>query len=251
VYVPLDIALFAIVLTAAITTGVTGFGFNLISVPLLALYLDARAAVVVSLVLGVVASTLMLLPNEVRRHIDGRLALLLFGFSLLGLPIGVLLFTRASPSLLKLAIGLITVAYAAPLLWSNRAPSGGHIYLGAAAGFVGGVLASSTGLSGPPAIVFAHSKGLEPMALRATMAAYVLLVTLVTLPLLAMSGWLSTGKLDSTLPLIPAVFVGILVGRALFNRLPIHIFHRIVVYSLVVMGVANLVGVALSHQSLL
>jgi hypothetical protein len=246
-HVPLDIALFVIVLAAALTTGVTGFGFNLVSVPLLALYLDARSAVVVSLVLGVFASALLLIPADVRSHIDRRIALLLFGFSLLGLPIGVLLFTVASPTLLKLAIGLITVAYAAPLLWSNRARSRGHLYLGAVAGFVGGVLASSTGLSGPPAIVFAHSRGLQPATLRATLAAYVLLVTLVTLPLLAMTGWLNSEKLSGSVLLIPAVLVGVFVGRALFHRLPMHIFQRIVVLSLVVMGVANLVAAALSR----
>jgi uncharacterized membrane protein YfcA len=238
---PVDVVLLLIVLAAALTAGLTGFGFNLVSVPLLALYLDPRSAVVVSLLLGVVASGMLLLSPDTRALIEGRLTLLLFGFSLLGLPIGVLLFSTVSPNALKVAIGLITLVYGLPLLWSHRFRITAHAYVGAAAGLAGGILASSTGLSGPPAIVFVHAQRLQPARLRATLAAYVFLVTVMSLPLLMVTGSVNQGRVVAALPLIPAVVIGVLIGRALFTKVAAHLFEKLVIAALVVMGLADLV----------
>ena len=239
-----DAVLLLIIFGSALTTGLTGFGFNLVSVPLLALYLEPRTAVVISLLLGVAASAILLIPGETRREVDTKLALLLFGSSVVGLPLGVALFTHASPNLLKAGIGVITLAYALPLLWTRRFRLSLQPGYGVVAGFMGGVLASSTGLSGPPAIVFVHSRNLEPARMRATLALYVLLVTIATLPLLWYAGWLSTSRTAPVLPLIPAAVVGVVAGRLLFRRLPAGAFHTIVVAALLLMGVANLVASA-------
>lgn len=238
---PVDLVLLLVVLAAALTAGLTGFGFNLVSVPLLALYLDPRSAVIVSLLLGVVASGMLLLSPDTRARIEGRLTLLLFGFSLLGLPIGVLLFSTVSPNVLKMAIGAITLAYALPLLWSHRVGISVHTYIGAVAGLAGGILTSSTGLSGPPAIVFVHSQRLQPARLRATLAAYVLLVTVMSLPMLMLTGSVSQERLIVAMPLIPAVVIGVLIGRALFSKLPGQLFEKLVIAVLVVMGLADLI----------
>lgn len=238
--------LFVVVFAAAAATGLTGFGFNLVSVPLLALLLDTHLAVVLSLALGVVASALLLLPADTRREVDGRLALTLFAFSLFGLPVGLLIFTRLSPGLLKLTVGAVTLAYVVPLLGLYGGRLRLHRFMIGIAGVLSGVLASSTGLSGPPAIVFVHSQQLPPSRLRATLALYVLLVTTATLPLLAIAGSLNAAVLRTAGPLAVAVIGGICAGRFAFGRLPGHHFDKVVVGGLVAMAISNLVSGGLS-----
>jgi uncharacterized membrane protein YfcA len=203
---------FAAVLLAGLVTGMTGFGFSVLAVPLLVLVYDPHDVVLTVLCLVPVTSAALLLAphlhGQVRLRLTGGLSLL----SLLGLPLGVVLLQRYDPGLLVPLMGIVITAYAAFGLYSPdewRLPAS----LVVPSGVLGGVLASSTGLSGPAVAMYVHGRRLAHDELVATMAAYVATVSLLGLAFLAVQGQLTATALSHVVPLIPCSLLGVALGR--------------------------------------
>src|SRR5207253_4389399 len=101
------------VFLAGFLTAITGFGFNAVSLPLLAVAFEPHHAVVVGLLVGLLIFALVLLLPGVRHAVDRRLVWTLFAWSLLGLPVGARILVLLDDRALRLVIGGLTFAYAA------------------------------------------------------------------------------------------------------------------------------------------
>src|SRR5689334_24667746 len=92
------------VLLAGFLTGITGFGFNAVSLPLLAVAYEPHHAVVVGLIVGALIFTLVLGLPGVRHAIDVRLVWELFLWSVPGLPLGAAILLWLDARTLRLVI---------------------------------------------------------------------------------------------------------------------------------------------------
>lgn len=95
-------AVCAIVAAAAVAQGLSGFGFSLVSIPLLALVVPVKAAIVGGAVLGLVQSGLVVARDH--RHVEWRSAGILIVAAIAGMPIGLFVITRVRPEPLQVAI---------------------------------------------------------------------------------------------------------------------------------------------------
>src|SRR5215831_12399165 len=101
-----------IVFASAGAVAITGFGFNLVSVPLLTFLYPPRVVVAVTLLLGVFASGLLLARPEIRQGADWGLVRPLFFSSLVGMPGGLVLLLWSEPKTLRMLIASLTVLVA-------------------------------------------------------------------------------------------------------------------------------------------
>src|SRR5215210_6448880 len=115
-------AVCAIVAAAAVAQGLSGFGFSLVSIPLLALVVPVKVAVVGGAILGFVQSGLVVAGDH--RHVEWHSAGVLIVAALAGMPIGLLVITRVPEEPLQVAIA-ITVLVFTMLLW-RRASAASH-----------------------------------------------------------------------------------------------------------------------------
>lgn len=138
------------VLVAGAVAGLSGFGFNLVSVPMLILVLEPRAGIIVSLLSGIAVTAAMLPSPSLRAQVDRPTLSLLARASVAGVPIGLFLFARAPEGVLTAMIGEITLLYAIAVLTAVFEPRSPSRAVGVLAGIASGALAASTGLSGPP-----------------------------------------------------------------------------------------------------
>jgi uncharacterized protein len=179
-------AIAAVVALAAAAQGVSGFGFSLVSIPLLALMVPVKAAVVGGAMLGLLLSGSVIARDH--RHVAWRSAGVLFAAALVGMPIGVWVIDRVREQPLQVAIAVVVLAFTI-LLWRRvRLPTGS---LGAelGVGLASGVLSTSTGMSGPPLVIALQARGVTPSAFRATLAVVFLGGSAVSLVLFAGEWW--------------------------------------------------------------
>jgi uncharacterized protein len=201
-----------VVLTAGVMTGMTGFGFSVLSVPLLIPVYRPHEVVVIVLCLVPITSLMLLLTPHLRGRIRVRMCGELSALSLLGLPIGVLFFRHFGSFWLTILIALILIGFAVISLFSPaewQLPGSMVV----PSGILGGLLATSTGLSGPAVAIYVHGRRLAHDELVATMAAYVGLVSVLGLAVLAFEGQIPSGPLRHVLPLTPAALLGVGIGR--------------------------------------
>lgn len=225
----------------------TGFGFSVLSVPLLLLLYAPREVVVLALCLVPLTSALMLLTPALRGYLEWRLFAALTACSLVGLPIGLWIFSRFDPAWVNGLVGVALLAFAWFGLFGDKEWSARHAWV-VPSGILGGILATSTGLSGPAVAMYVHGRRLSNAAQVSTMAAYVGVVSVLGIGLLAVRGEVGSEALERVAWLAPIALVGVLVGRWWATRRHATI-DRLTLYALGLMGIWTVGRAVLGYLS--
>ncbi len=235
------VAVAAIVLLSAVLQAALGFGFALIAVPLLMLVLPPKTAVICVFLLASVASVLTL--RAARAEVKVAEARRLSIGAVAAMPLGVVLLLSAPSLVLRLMLGLVTIAAALWMLFGHEAPLEGHqpsAALGYVTGAISGVLNTSLSTNGPPLVVYLRHRGLGPEAFRSTISVVFTVSNLVGLIMLGVGGAIHRDAVVLALVSGPFNIVGWALGNALAKRLAPHHFDRVVDVALLLSGVVVL-----------
>jgi uncharacterized membrane protein YfcA len=236
----LILAIILIVAFASATQSITGFGFALIVVPGLALLLGPKVAVVAMSSIGV--PLVIWNASRWRRDILVRGAVTTSVASLAGMPIGLLVLTRANDRILTVVIG-VTILVLTLWLWRGLTLPGGRT-TEVAAGCTSGALATSVGTNGPPLVIAFQAVGLEPAAFRATLQACFAVQGSIALVLFWWQGLVVHDVGVAFVAGAPAAVVGALLGDRLAPRVQAGPF-RAAVLALLALSGALAVGSAI------
>jgi uncharacterized membrane protein YfcA len=231
-----QIAVVALVICfSAMVTAVAGFGFGLMSVPLMSLAIDIHSAVVVSSLVAVFANGVQ--TYLYRTHRDHRLAVRLTIASFAGLPVGYVAFELVGDHALRIALGVgVVVAVVMLSRGLDLAHVGPRMDWGL--GFASGVLNTSISTSGPPLVFDLQARKLAPEAFRATINFVFLVSGSAGLVIFAVGGDIGPGELAASGAALPALAIGLLVGMPLRKRFSPERFRMLVVVLLVVSAFA-------------
>ncbi len=187
--------------------GSVGFGYALVSAPLLALF--APEMVPGPIMLSSIALSIGAAVRE-RASIDRRgVALALVG-RVPGVVLGAAALALLPGDSLGVAFGAIVLVAVALSLSGLRLPLTTGTLLGT--GFVSGVMGTMTSIGGPPmAIVYQDARGPE---LRATLNTYFAFGSAMSLPALALAGHFGPQQAVDGLLLIPATAIGFALSGA-------------------------------------
>lgn len=221
----------------------TGFGFALVSAPILFALLGPREAVTTGVVVGLLLNGLTLATERRRPQVLVRDAARLVWWSVPGIALGVLALREVPERPLSVLVAIAVLAALALRVRDGRAeaprrPRTWHV---PAAGFSAGALSTSTSLSGPPLVFCLLARAARPAQLRDTLAAIFIAESLIALPALLASGTLEMPPVVGTLLL--AGLAGQLLGRRAFGWLQGERYERAV---LVALALTALVALATS-----
>lgn len=223
-----------IVLGAAVISGITGFGFGLVSVPPLLMLLDPAGVLTVTKILTI--STSWIVIASAWRELQPRLLLKLLPFSIIGAALGLQLLRIASAEAIKIAASAIVVSFALLLLRGLPEREIRHPVLGPIAGFLSGTMSTSTALSGPPIILYFTVSKVPVQAFRATIASYFVLLDLFGMPALIQGDFVTRHDIEIALLMIPFAFIGRWWGSRLSHRFSREQFYRLTLMILVLTG---------------
>jgi uncharacterized membrane protein YfcA len=234
-----DLVVIAVAMVIAAGIQVTmGFGFALIAIPIVAVVEDPKVAVVLITAVGVP----MTLWNTYRWRRDLRLREMftVAAASLVGMPLGALVLTRAPERSLTLTIGIVVLILTAWLWRGLRLPPGPRTEI--SAGVASGALATSTGTNGPPLVIAFQATGMERPEFRATLAGCFLVQGVVALTIFAVNGLVTTDVGRAFVVGMPAVVAGTLVGERWSARLHGRAFRAAVLLLLACSGALAVAG---------
>jgi len=235
-------AVFVVVAVASAAQVVSGFGFAMIGTPLLAVLVGPRAAVVGITIVGLLLVAQLTLRSK--GQVERRVALIMTASALAGMPLGVLALARANERVLTAIIAVVVICFTI-LLWRGFRLPVGDVPDGFA-GFLAGILSTSTGTSGPPIVISLSSRSLEPVRFRGTISAIFLLQGAAAITVFAVGGQVTTDAFRVALVGLPAVVLGSVAGEVVFQRLSAPTFHRIVLGMLLLSGIASLIAAAVA-----
>ena len=243
----LIVASLGISLLAAFGQAVSGFGFALISVPLLSLTLEPAAAVAVATMLGFVLTIGSSFHQ--RAHVQWRTVAVVSATGLLGMPFGLLALQLLDARWLSLVIGGTVIVMVIVLARRHHRTAQDRTAQDrteqdsqlptrsvAVAGALSGALLTSTAMNGPPLVAALHGMGLAPRPFRASLQAAFVLQDAVAIVGFALVGRVTAEGLTAVAAGIPGLLIGWLVGDYAFGRINPAAFRWIVLAMLTATG---------------
>ncbi|MEJ2288083.1 MAG: sulfite exporter TauE/SafE family protein [Deinococcales bacterium] len=231
---------------AGVVTGLTGFGFALVSVPLLLWVMDPPSVVTAVLVIGQLTSSVNAWTS--RQHVEGRILRTLLPGAVAGMVAGSYVLRVLDPTALKLTAAALVVVFTLLLAVrrrpGRRPPPAAETLVGGASG----VLTTSVGLSGPPVVLLMSGALPDKHRSRATLAAYFALTSPLGLVTLLVQGSAPWHAWQAAAVLAPIALLGRAVGSRLHRSTPQGVFR---VVSLGITLAAGLGGMAAALATLL
>ena len=239
----LEIAAGVAVLAGAALQSATGFGFALVSAPLVFAAYEPEPVVGLLILLGLIVN-LMTLGTEGRRPQPlVRDSLIMLGWGIPGVVAGVFALRALDSTSLQIAVtlGVFATLAVRALARRRRDAGAGHPPPWAApvAGFASGALTTSTNTSGPPVVLYALARGASPVQTRDTLT-----VTFIGFALLGGAALVLGGAdpPDAAVlaALAPAAVAGHLIGRPVFARISADHYEPVLTAVLIATALAGL-----------
>lgn len=193
------------IFVAAFVQVLSGFGFALLSMPIMTLALPVKEAVVVSTLLGMISTTWQarVLRADTDRPLAKRLTLAAF----VGMPLGLFILNVVSDTALRLTLGIaVIVATILLIARINLSAASNHFDYGV--GFVSGVLNTSLSTNGPPLVFGLQARHLAAAPFRATISTVFAFSNIVGITLFALNGKITRDGLVASAIAFPAWLVG-------------------------------------------
>ena len=217
--------------------GLTGFGFNLLSVPALVLWFPAQVVVP-----GVLLSYLPLGIGQfvqLRRDVDWRVLGAIVGSAIVGMPLGAFLLRDTDAEVMKRAIGLAMVGLAIVLQVRPGRPFQRDAATCLGVGAFSGFLSSSIGVSGPPLVLFGLKQRWPHAMMRATLLTCFLCTSALSLGVLWLVGVITLESVQFVLWGAPGLALGFVTATYLRRRV-----HRVAVFRWISIGMVTAGGLA-------
>lgn len=192
-------------LMAGVVRGFTGFGTAMIYLPVAAQVLGPFEALTTMMVKDLIAP-LMHIPRAVKVG-HPKDVLRLGAGALVTVPIGVLILSLVEPIVFRWAVSLVALTLLVMLIVGVRYRGTLTKPLIYGTGGLGGFLAGSVGLPGPPIIMLYMASTLPAAVVRANLTLYLIVADLILLGVLAWNGYLvASALLLGVLMIVPYSF---------------------------------------------
>ena len=239
----LEIAAGVAVLAGAALQSATGFGFALVSAPLLFAAAEPEEAVALLILLGLIVNGMTLGTEGRRPQPLTRDARVILGWGVPGVVAGLLALRALDSTSLQIAVTLgVFVTLAVRALARRRGeaqPGRPPGWAAPAAGFTSGALTTSTNTSGPPVVLYALARGATPVQTRDTLTVTFIGLAVLGGAALALGG-AETPHAEALAALAPAAVIGHLLGRPVFARIPADRYAPVLTAVLVASALAGL-----------
>ncbi|MFD2797408.1 sulfite exporter TauE/SafE family protein [Promicromonospora vindobonensis] len=224
-------ALFGLIFVSAVLQSLSGFGFALLSAPVLAATVGGAEAVSTIIITGTVCDVAILAMRRSVPRPVGREVSALAGWSVPGMLVGAWLLGALPATGLQIFVACVVLGAVVLRLRSRERGVVVRPAWAVPAGILSGALSTSTSLGGPPSVYYLVHRDLAPHAMRDTLVT----VSLVRLPLsiaaLVLAGTWET--YEHWLPLVGAALLGQLVGARAFHAFGSARYERVVLGLLV------------------
>jgi len=232
-----------VIFIATIFRSAFGFGESLVAVPLFALWVPLNIAVPLSVLMSVTIAGVVVVQDWKKIHLGSAGGLILF--TLIGIPLGLLLLTSADERTVKAILGLIITVFSIYLITgkqlSELKTDSTKWLLGC--GLLAGILGGAYGLNGPPLVIYGAKRRWSAQHFRATLQGYFLIAGIVGLMGYRLTGLLVPAVIHYYLLSLPVMLPGVFIGRAINHRLHGDKFFKYVYFALLAIGLFLLVKV--------
>ena len=225
---------------AGVMRGYSGFGTAVILAPVYSLLWGPRAGVPVMLLMELMVSV-QLLPSALKEA-DRRVVLPLGGAAALATPLGAWILFTVDGDLLRRFIGGFVLVFGLLLMSGSRYHGSRPLGLNIAIGTLAGLLKGSTGMSGPPVILYLLAGLEEAKRHRANLIMFFATIAIVSVIVPILGGLVDLPALLRLAVVLPVMALTVPLGARLFHVVPVSLYRPFAMGVLLVAGGLALFG---------
>ncbi|MQF99004.1 MAG: sulfite exporter TauE/SafE family protein [SAR202 cluster bacterium] len=223
----------------------TGFGFALISVPLLLPFMDLPNIVAIILPLVLINDYAITITHK--NTLKPKTIALMATSAIVSIPIGIFTLYVISTYILKLIISALILIIAFFLMSGRTITIKREKIATIIAGSLSGILASSSGLSGPPVTLLLINQKWNKVDFRSNLALYLSIIDSATVFFFLLTGLVNAESLYVDLLLIPSVIGGYLFGRILVKHISQYIFTKVTITIIIGGATFTIINTLMTH----
>ena len=225
---------------AAFIQSITGFGLVIIAAPLLMFFYEPKLTVPIMLLLACSGNAVQ--GFLMRKQANLPLIRWMYLGMLAGQPIGFFFFTYISNDALKVFINIVVLLSLLLMQISHRRiPECRRNTI--ITGMLSGFTAITTGMGGLPFLIYLAYTSMPPNVFRATCFVYFFLGNATSLVSYLIGGFPLTAAFNEFIYLLPALALGIIVGRESMRFMPTALFRKLVFVILYVASTYTIVSI--------
>ena len=225
---PITINILMVVFVATLFRSAFGFGESLVAVPLFALWIPLNEAVPLSVLLSITIAVIVVIQDWNKIHLKSAGSLILY--TLIGIPLGLLLLTHVNERIVKGILGTVIALFSGYLLTGKQLKelkTDKHAWL-FGCGLLAGILGGAYGINGPPLVIYGAKRRWSAQHFRATLQGYFVVASFVGMIGYWLSGLLVHAVIHYFFISLPVILPAVFAGRAINHRLHGDSFFRYV-----------------------
>lgn len=235
---------FISILLASLVQGITGFGFALIAVPLLSLFIPELRNITPIIVIYSFLTNIIVL-YKTKQYIDLKKILPLVIFGILATPIGTYILLYVDVNTLKIIVGAIITVTALAMLKNYKINIKNQNISYSVVGLLSGLLNGSTGLSGPPVVLLLTNQNTNKDVFRANLTFYGITTNIFAIILFVSEGIINNSVINFTVLYLPALITGVFYGIKISSKINETLFKTITIYLISILGLYTVISTIL------
>ncbi len=224
----MDILLIILIIAiASIIKGITGFGFALVSLPLLLNWYSPLELIPVLVLCNLVASFIIVLQRKEHQLLDKNFKSLIISGGVFTIA-GVTTLHYVSEDLLITIMSVFFIVLSLLSLLGVKYALKPSPIIFKIAGALFGFLTGSISVSGPPLALFLNSLGVSNQAFREVFSWFSIVTSVIAIIGFWISGMIKFQTIELTILFLPILFGGSYIGKRINNRVPVKVFETAV-----------------------
>ncbi len=223
----------------AIVQGYVGFGFMLLSLPIISLFIDVKTAISAGSLFGVLLNGFLFF--EYRKSFKIREYILLFIGMILGIPFGTYFLSIMDGSVVKIILAIVLITLSLLSLVGSVKPRILPKWLGFVVGTVSGFLGGAFNTNGPLTVLYLHAIGTKPLAFKSFLAGLFFVSSAVTAVSHFSLSMITPSVFNLFLATSLPALLGIFVGKQLFVRFSALHFNNLILVLVVISSLLLLI----------
>ena len=236
----LNIGGFLVILLASLVKGITGFGFALVSLPLLMIWYSPKELIPILMMCNLISSILIVLQKKEKKLVNKKFrTLIIYGgiFTILG----VITLKAISEGFLIKFLGVFFILLSIITLLNRSMTFNISKKWYKVAGAFIGYLTGSISVSGPPLALFLNMANVSNREFREIFSWFNIVSAIIAIIGYYHLGMITNQMLLTTLYIIPILLLGTVVGKHLNQILPAALFKKISLYITIMVSIFLLI----------
>jgi len=215
-----------VVFFAGLTQGLSGFGSILLSLPLLAIFLDIKTVIPLVALFGFFITIILII--QLWRHLDWKKIYPLVLGAFPGIPVGVFFLKKLDKEPIQWILGIILISYSLYRLFFQSPSKGIRGHWAYLFGFFSGCLGGALSASGPAVIVYTSLQTWGKDTIKVTLQGFFLVSGFIVVFLHALSGITTFPVLRFFIVSSPFLVLGTYVGSIFYGKINEESYRKVI-----------------------